>query len=73
MHRCEDGKVAKQIKITLVRSYIGRPEKQRRIVKGMGLGKMNRSVILADTPEIRGMANKVKHLVSVEVLEVSET
>jgi large subunit ribosomal protein L30 len=61
--------VAKRIRVTLIRSYIGRPEKQRQIVRGMGLGKVNRAVVLSDTPEIRGMVNKVKHLVSVEELE----
>ena len=61
--------MAKRIRVTLIRSYIGRPEKQRRIVRGMGLGKTNRAVVLSDTPEIRGMVNKVKHLVSVEELE----
>lgn len=61
--------MAKRIRVTLIRSYIGRPEKQRQIVRGMGLGKVNRAVVLSDTPEIRGMVNKVKHLVSVEELE----
>jgi large subunit ribosomal protein L30 len=65
----EERIVAKRIRVTLIRSYIGRPEQQRQIVRGMGLGKVNRAVILADTPEIRGMVNKVKHLVSVEELE----
>ena len=57
------------LKITQVRSYIGRPEKQRKILRGMGLGKMNRTVLLKDTPEIRGMINKVNHLVAVEQVE----
>jgi len=61
--------VEKKLKITLVRSFIGRPQKQRRILRGMGLEKMNRTVLLNDTPEIRGMVNKVSHLVSVEELE----
>jgi len=54
------------LKITKVKSEIGRPEKQRKILKGMGLNKLNKTVILADTPQIRGMINKVIHLVSVE-------
>jgi large subunit ribosomal protein L30 len=61
--------VEKKLKITLVRSYIGRPQKQREILRGMGLEKLNRTVLLNDTPEIRGMVNKVSHLVSVEELE----
>jgi large subunit ribosomal protein L30 len=64
--------VEKKLKITLVRSFIGRPQKQRRVLRGMGLEKMNRTVLLNDTPEIRGMVNKVSHLVSVEELEGKE-
>jgi large subunit ribosomal protein L30 len=59
-------KAANTIKVTQVRSIIGRPERHRRVLRGMGLGKMNRTVELLDTPEIRGMINKVKHLVEVE-------
>jgi large subunit ribosomal protein L30 len=58
--------VGKVLKITKVKSVIGRPEKQRKILKGMGLTKLNKTVTLADTPQIRGMINKVIHLVSVE-------
>ena len=58
--------MGKMLKITKVRSEIGRPEKQRKILKGMGLNKLNKTVTLADTPQIRGMINKVIHLVSVE-------
>lgn len=53
-----------KLQITLVKSMIGRPKKQRRILRGMGLTKLNRSVELENTPEIRGMVNKVSHLVS---------
>jgi large subunit ribosomal protein L30 len=60
--------VGSKLKITQVKSYIGRPELQRRVLRGMGLGKMHRTVLLEDTPEIRGMINKVSHLVSVEKL-----
>ena len=51
------------LEVTLVRSMVGRPEKQRRILRGMGLTKLNRTVELEDTPAIRGMINKVPHLV----------
>jgi len=54
------------LKITLVKSMIGRPEKHRRVLRGMGLNKVNRSVILEDTPCIRGMINAVSHLVKAE-------
>jgi large subunit ribosomal protein L30 len=50
----------------MVKSEIGRPEKQRKILRGMGLNKLNSSVTLADTPQVRGMINKVIHLVAVE-------
>ena len=55
-----------KLKITLVRSLIGRPEKQRVTVRTLGLGKLNSSVIQEDTPPIRGMINKVSHLLKVE-------
>jgi large subunit ribosomal protein L30 len=58
--------VGKMLKITKVKSVIGRPEKQRKILKGMGLTKLNKTVTLVDTPQTRGMINKVIHLVSVE-------
>lgn len=58
--------MAQKIKVTLVKSMIGRPEKHRKVLRGMGLTKMNRTVELEDTPSIRGMVNKVVHLVSVE-------
>ena len=54
------------LKIKMVKSEIGRPEKQRKILRGLGLNKLNNTVILSDTPQIRGMINKVVHLVSVE-------
>ena len=61
--------MGRKLKITLIRSYIGRPEKHRQVLRGLGLMKMNRTVILADTPEVRGMVNKVCHLVSMEEVE----
>jgi large subunit ribosomal protein L30 len=64
--------VTKKLKITLVKSYIGRPEKHRKVLRGMGLQKLNRTVLLKDSPEIRGMINKVSHLLSVVEIEVSE-
>jgi len=61
--------VAKQLKIKLIRSPIGRPQKQRDVLRGLGLRKMNSTVCLQDTVEIRGMVNKVAHLVSVQECE----
>ncbi len=54
------------LKITLVKSMIGRPEKHRKVLRGMGLAKLNRAVELVDTPSVRGMINKVSHLVKME-------
>ena len=58
--------MGKMLKIKKVKSEIGRPEKQRKILRGMGLSKLNNTVTLVDTPQTRGMINKVIHLVSVE-------
>ena len=58
--------MGKMLKIKKVKSEIGRPEKQRKILRGMGLIKLNSTVTLVDTPQTRGMINKVIHLVSVE-------
>ena len=55
----------KKLKITLKRSLIGRPEKQRRIVKALGLRKINQSVTHNDTPSIRGMIHKMSHMIEV--------
>jgi large subunit ribosomal protein L30 len=57
---------AKKIKITLVKSAIARPGKHKAVVIGLGLRKLNHSVIRLDTPQIRGMINKVSHLIAVE-------
>jgi len=54
------------LKIKQIKSIIGRPEKQRKVLRGMGLTRLNKTVTLVDTPQVRGMINKVIHLVSVE-------
>jgi large subunit ribosomal protein L30 len=54
------------LKITLIKSMIGKPEKQRQILRGMGLTRLNKTVELADTPSIRGMVSHVCHLVKAE-------
>jgi large subunit ribosomal protein L30 len=58
--------MAKQIKITQLRSIIDRIEPQKRTIKALGLGRPNTSVVKLDTPQIRGMIRKVAHLVRVE-------
>jgi large subunit ribosomal protein L30 len=55
-----------QLKITYVKSAIGYAEDQRSTVKSLGLRKLHQSVVHEDTPVIRGMIFKVKHLVKVE-------
>ncbi len=55
-----------KLKITLIKSLIGRPGDQRVTVRTLGLTKTNRSVICEDTPQVRGMVNKVGHLLKVE-------
>jgi large subunit ribosomal protein L30 len=57
---------AEKITVRLVRSMIGRPEKQRLVLRGMGLTKLQKVVQLPDTPQVRGMLDKVKHLVRIE-------
>ncbi len=61
--------MAGKLKITLIRSMIGRPEKQRKVLRGMGLTKLNKTVELEDTPSIRGMVNNVSHLVRAEEMK----
>ena len=58
--------MAGKLNITLVKSMIGRPEKHRKVLRGMGLTKLNKTVQLEDTPAIRGMIAKVTHLVKAE-------
>jgi large subunit ribosomal protein L30 len=61
--------IEKQVKIRLVRSLIGRPQKQREVIKGLGLRRIDSEVVRKDCPEIRGMIRKVPHLVKVEELD----
>ncbi|CAN4266597.1 RpmD Ribosomal protein L30/L7E [Methylophilaceae bacterium] len=58
--------VATPIKVTLVKSVIGRIESHKATVKGLGLRRMNHTVVLQDTPAIRGMINTVGYLLKVE-------
>jgi large subunit ribosomal protein L30 len=63
----------KKLKIRQVKSSIGRPEKHRRILRGMGLGKLNKTVVLQDMPEIRGMARRIMHLIAIEEVDGTNT
>ncbi len=58
------------LKVTLKKSFIKSPKRQRETVRGLGLRKLHQSRIVQDTPEIRGMINKVGHLIENE--EVAE-
>jgi large subunit ribosomal protein L30 len=60
---------ARQLKITLVKSAIARPGKHKLVLVGLGLRKLNHSVLRQDTPQIRGMINKVSHLIQVEEIQ----
>ena len=59
----------KMLKITQVKSQIGYQKKQRLVLAGLGLGRIGRSVTRPDDPCIRGMINKIPHLVCVEEVE----
>lgn len=58
-----------KLKITRVKSEIGRPERQRTTLRHLGLRKMHASVVREDTAEVRGMITKVSHLVTVEEVD----
>jgi large subunit ribosomal protein L30 len=55
-----------KVRITQVKSKIGQPERQKKILAALGLRKMNQTVEHEATPQIMGMINKLKHLVRVE-------
>ena len=59
-----------KVEITQVRSVSGRPEKQRRTLRALGLTKNQTSVVHDDTPAIRGMINQIPHMLSVR--EITE-
>lgn len=57
-----------KIKVTKIKSTIGYSKKQKLTMKGLGLKKMNQEVLLENTDSVRGMIDKVKHLVSIEIV-----
>jgi large subunit ribosomal protein L30 len=59
----------KKISITQVRSGIGRPEKHRKTLEALGLRRHQQTVVHNDTPAIRGMIEKIPHLLRVEEVE----
>ncbi len=58
-----------KFKITQIRSTIDRKEPQKRTIKALGLGKIRKSVVHNDTPQIRGMIKAVSHLITVEEID----
>ena len=56
----------KRLKVTLKKSTIGFGKKQAAVVEGLGLRRLNHTVDVADTPAMRGMIHKVRHLVEVQ-------
>ena len=62
-------KKTKQLEIKQVRSGIGRPEPHRRTLRALGIKRHQQSVVHDDSPAIRGMIQKVSHLVSVREIE----
>jgi len=58
-----------QLRITLERSVIGYAQRQKDTVLSLGLRRINQSIVRPDNPAIRGMINRVTHLVSVEEIE----
>jgi len=58
--------MSKNLEITLTRSVIGRTEAQRNTVQTLGLKKINDSSVREDTPTVRGMIDKVSHIVTVK-------
>ncbi|MEK0085727.1 50S ribosomal protein L30 [Benzoatithermus flavus] len=61
--------MATKLKVTQIKSPIARPEIQERTLIALGLNKLHRSRVLADTPANRGRIEKVKHLLRVEQVE----
>lgn len=62
----------KKLKITQTKSVIDRNKKQKLTIEALGLGRPNYTVMHNDTPQIRGMINKVSHLISIEEVEVKD-
>ncbi len=58
--------MAGSLNITLTKSPIGKKKNHRRIVKALGLTRMHQTVCLSDSPVVRGMVNKISHMVRVE-------
>lgn len=62
-------KVSKKLQITLVKSAIGYSKRHKGTIRALGFHRLNQSVVMEDTPVVRGMLAKVNHLVKVEQVE----
>jgi large subunit ribosomal protein L30 len=58
-----------KLKVVLRRSWIGRPERQREALRGLGLKRLNQERVLVDSPAVRGLVNRVEHLVEWSVVD----
>ena len=61
--------MALKLKVTLIRSGTNRPQRHKDTIKGLGLTRLHKSVVLNDTPAIRGMIRAVSHMITVEPAE----
>ena len=61
--------MAKKLKVTQIKSTIGKLEDQKKTIRALGLGKIRKSVVHNDSSSIRGMVNTVRHLVKVEEID----
>ena len=55
-----------KVKITQVKSHIDRPQRQKDTIKALGLGKINRSKVVENSPQVQGMIRAVAHLINIE-------
>lgn len=61
--------MSRQLKVTLIKSKFGRLENHKKCISGLGLRKINQSCMINDTPENRGMINKVSYLLKIEEIK----
>ena len=59
---------SRKVEVTLCRSTIGHPKKHKAVIESLGLRRIRQTVTHQDSPQIRGMINKVSHLVSVKTI-----
>lgn len=62
-------RMPRKLRIRQTRSAIGRGEKQKRTVRALGFRRLQQVVVVDDTPQIRGMVNKIRHLIEIEEID----